>query len=382
MLSVALYTPNLIAADGIEQLTQESNVFNLVVKASPIPPIPSVLRELQVRDPDVILLDLGDWDAVSQTATAIERSSFKGVTIGFRPVWTKTEELTFEEMGIRDVLHEPFSHSELERAADQAIHRDHAITKQNILAFIPAKAGGGCSTVALNTGTALANSFSKSVLLVESDARSGTFSILLNLQNRLGLSDALKHAGEMTPSEWRDHYVEALGMHVLLADAKGRGARYSWIDYYNLLRFVHKKYDFVLVDMPEAVNDATAEVVKSAHWVFIVCTPEILSLKLAKQRCAELEAFEVPRNKVQIVLNRWVGKGLSIQDVEGILERQIFATLPNDYAHIQDAILESRLVTSETPFGEGCRTLARKAGGLPDPPPERSKFALLRKLAR
>lgn len=167
MLSVALYTPNLIAADGIEQLTQESNVFNLVVKASPIPPIPSVLRELQVRDPDVILLDLGDWDAVSQIATAIERSSFKGVTIGFRPAWTQTEQLTFEEMGIRDLLHEPFSHSELERAANRAIHRDHAITKQNILAFISAKAGGGCSTVALNTGAALASSFSKNVLLIK-----------------------------------------------------------------------------------------------------------------------------------------------------------------------------------------------------------------------
>ena len=171
-------------------------------------------------------------------------------------------------------------------------------------------------------------------------------------------------------------------MDLLLADLKGRGARYSWTDYYNLLRFVQKQYDFVLVDLPEVVDEATAEVVKSARWVFIVCTPEILSLKMAKQRCAELEAFEIPPENVRIVLNRWLGKSLSIQDVEGILERPIFATLPNDDANIQDAILESRLVTSETPFGEGCRALARKAGGLPEPPAERSRFALLRKLGR
>ena len=85
------------------------------------------------------------------------------------------------------------------------LHRDRPITNHNILAFLPAKAGGGCSTVALNTAGALVNHFGRKVLLVECDRRSGVLSIMLNLQTRLGLSDALQNVGTMTQLEWQQY---------------------------------------------------------------------------------------------------------------------------------------------------------------------------------
>ena len=171
-------------------------------------------------------------------------------------------------------------------------------------------------------------------------------------------------------------------MDLLLADPSRRSALPSWADYYHLLRFVQKQYDYVFIDLPEIVNEATAEVVRSARGVFIVCTPEVPSLKMAGHRCAELEACEIPRNNVHIVLNRREAGRLSIKDIEGILERRVFGTLPNDYANVSDAMLDSRLVSPGSDFAESCRTLARKLSGLPEVPQERPRFELLRKLGR
>jgi len=123
-------------------------------------------------------------------------------------------------------------------------------------------------------------------------------------------------------------------------------------------------------------------VVKSARDICIVCTPEVPSLKMAGQRSAELEACKIPRDRIHIVVNRWERSGLSAQDVEGILERPVFATLPNDYKQVKNAILESRLVAAESRFARSCVALAQKLSGLPEAPRPESKFTLLRELVR
>jgi hypothetical protein len=73
---------------------------------------------------------------------------------------------------------------------------------------------------------------------------------------------------------------------------------------------------------------------------------------------------------------------LPVPELEAVLGHSIFATLPNDYGHIRDAIVESRLVTSDSPFGEGCQALARKVSGLKESTLMEATFGLLNKLRR
>ncbi len=382
MLNLVILTPNTLAANAIEQLAQEAGVFKLVLKGSPIPPVTQVLRVLHGENVELVLMDLGDWESASLLINQIQRSRSGALILGFKANWDAAEQAAFEAAGISGLLHEPFSPSELEMAAYDVLHRQYAITNRDILAFLPAKAGGGCSTVALNTAAAVANNLNKKVLLVESDRRSGVFSIMLNLKNRFGLSEALQNASALTLGEWHDYYVKAFGMHMLLADPANRGPLPSWAGYYKLLRFLQGQYDFLFFDLPEVVNEATAEVVKSARAIFIVCTPEVPSLKMASQRCAEIEACEVPSGNIHMILNRGERGGLSLQDVEKTLGRPVFGTIPNDYAGVRESILESRLVTEDTAFAEGCRALARKLSGLPETAPPRFGFGLLKKLGK
>jgi pilus assembly protein CpaE len=383
MLSLAVVAANSLACDAIEQMTGEAGIFKVVFRSSPTDlPIPTLVRSLKVHDPDLILLEIGDWESVAPLAGQIGRSSLRGITVGFRPGWNGLERATFDNAGIRYLLREPFSPGEIEAVAYEALHKERGVSNRNILAFLPAKAGGGCSTVAIHTAAALASGLMKNVLLIECDQRSGVYSIMLNLNHPQGLDNALQSSDAMTLGEWHQQIVRVSGVHLLPANPKRRRALPSWAEYYQLLRFVQKQYDYLLVDLPELVNEATAEVVRSARSVFIVCTPEVASLKMARFRAEELEACEIPPDRIRIIVNRWEHDSPDAQQLEEMLERPVFGTLPNDYSHLKAAIMEARLASADSPFAEACRTFARKLDGLPEAAPERFKLALLRKLGR
>jgi len=383
MLSLAVLAANSLAGDAIEQMTHESGIFKVVFRGSPTAqPIPALLRALKVHDPDLILLEIGDWESVVPLASQIALCNFRGVTVGFRPNWNELERTAFENAGIRYLLREPFSPVEIETVAYEALHKERGVDNRNIITFLPAKAGGGCSTVAIHTAAALANGLMKNVMVIECDRRSGVYSIMLNLNHQQGLDNALQSSDTMTQGDWHAYIVRVGGVHLLPANPKRRNALPSWEEYYQLLHFVQKQYDYLLVDLPEVVNEATAEVVRSARSVFIVCTPEIASLKMARSRAEELEACEIPPDRIRIIVNRWEHDSPDAQKLEEMLERPVFGTLPNDYSHLKAAIMEARLASPDSPFAEACRTFARKLDGLPEAAPERFKLALLRKLGR
>lgn len=380
MLRLAVVTPNPVAADAIEMLTMESGAFQPCFKLTPVPHPKEIIRTLAVQNPSIVLLDLGDWIEAANIAREIQINLTDTVIIGFLPRWDRTEQLAFEEAGILDLLKEPFSPGDIEAAAYEAIHRRYPVNHENILAFVPAKAGGGCSTVALHVAAAIAGT-NKKVLLVECDQRSGPLSIMLNLERHKGLPEALAYNGHaLSPLEWRDVTARIKGLDLLLSDPHRRGRLPSWADYYQLLLYIQKQYDYIVVDLPEVINQATAEFVRNSRAVFVVCQPELPSVKLAKLRRTELESCEIPADNVKVLINRWERGRLSVDNIQKVVEAPVFATLPNDYKEIRNSVLETRLASPGSSFSRACETLARNISGLPEAPHTHPKFTLLRKL--
>ena len=161
----------------------DSGAFQPCYKITPVPHPKEIARILTVQNPAIVLLDLGDWVEAAAITKELTVNLPRIVIIGFRPRWDRAEQMTFEDAGILDLLPEPFSPGDIDAAAYEAIHRRYPVTHQNILAFVPAKAGGGCSTVAFHVAAALAAEHKK-VLLMECDQRSGPLSLMLDLERQ------------------------------------------------------------------------------------------------------------------------------------------------------------------------------------------------------
>jgi Flp pilus assembly CpaE family ATPase len=152
----------------------------------------------------------------------------------------------------------------------------------------------------------------------------------------------------------------------------------TWSDYFQLLRFVLPRYDLVLVDLPEVVNTATAEVVRTARAVYLVTTPELPSLALAQQRFHELARWGVEETRQFAVLNRWHKHDPMPTDVAEILNHPVAAVVGNDYRAVQRVITKSKLLGVDNDVGAAFRDFAYVLAGEPNPHANKPKAGRLR----
>ncbi len=385
MLSSILISWDPNTAAVVEQIAGETGVIHSVWSGYPPPDTPELVRILRAKSPDLLLLDVSDPELCLPVLERVRKGEFRTVVVGYRARWNRHEQAELEDAGVRQLLEAPFSAGQLEAAIYRALHDGREFENPNLLAFLPAKAGSGCSTVVLNAAFALAQEQQARVLVLEADRRSGVLSILLNQPARGKLADALAAADSLTGLDWSQHYAEAFGVHFLLADPARRTAAPTWAQYFHLLGFLRSRYDFILADLPEVVNPATVEIVRTARASFVVATPEIPSLRMSAVRLGELTECGLAEDRCPILLNRVHRDALSVGEVEKLLGRPVFATFPNEYARILTSTIESRPVAQNTRFYEACAAFGRRLTQRDRPAaeaPVRSPLGFLGRLSR
>jgi pilus assembly protein CpaE len=258
----------------------------------------------------------------------------------------------------------PFTAVDLEVAISAAVHKFHGGIHENLIAFLPGKAGSGASTVVLHTARVLAQELKQKVLVMEGDLHSGLLSAMLQVQVRSSIREALADAARPGSMIWQRYITEAGGVDFLLTNTAVKEPVPSWTHYFQILRFAAPKYDVVMVDLPEVVNTATAEAVRRARAVYVVSTPEFASLKLSQQRCHELENWGVERGRIHALLNRGHRSDMGAKDAEEILECPVDATFPNDYKGIRRAIAEGSFIDTRSDLGQSYLMFARMLTGV------------------
>lgn len=381
MIRLAILKPPGHAGEAVRLLAEDTGVFEIVLMDSATSPSKTLGRDLALAAPELVLIDLEDWPAAQELVKQVKGATRNAAIIGHRGLCTPENEAAMHAAGINVVLRAPFSSTDLETCARETLHTLRPLNFPDLLAFLPSKAGSGCSTVALNTAAFLANHLGNRVLLIEGDRRSGTLSILLGVEDKGGLPAILEQCAKLTMGEWHQHIAAIGKLHMLLANPLKPGPQPSWATYFQILDFVKDHYDFIFVDLPELINPATAELARAARGVLIVCEPELASLKLVGVRRLELESAGIAPEKISVVGNRWEGRRLTKDALEKSSQLPMYAAMPNDYLQVKNAAMESRLVVKDSAFGRACEELARRISGM-QAPPEGRLGGLLRKFGK
>lgn len=334
-----------------------------------------VSRVISGYDPELVMLENTIPERALTTAKELKASAPEVALLAVGERVSPTIEQQFQAVGA-SVLCAPFSPEEFVAAVKQAIHGARRSGFGHLYAFLPGKAGSGATTVALNVAMSMAGALQKKVFVLEADLHSGVMSTLLGVKPRVPLIDVLNKADSLDYSTWMNAIVQANGVDFLLADRVKKTPLPSWMDYHQLLRFASKRYQVLVVDLPEVVNEATAEIVQYARCTFVVCTPELASLKLAEQRLQELAVKNTPADAMKVVLNRWHKSDMKAEDVAELLRRPVYYVIRNDYRSVNRAINGSRAVEPNTEVGRELMEFSKKLVlGETAAQPARSKFS-------
>jgi len=365
MLSAIVLQHDQEAGLAIEGLAVASTQVLVEKSVEQYPKTYEVAKLVNAYSPQLIFLDFGEWETAMALVADIRTLSPRSAIIGYGAGWKHGQAGECAQAGVSELLVSPVNLTAFKEAVERAIHKVSGSTQENLVAFLPAKAGSGATTVALNTAGYLADPLNKKTLLIDCDLNSSVISTLLDLKDRQSLREALNSA-RLDTSELSKFLAKAHGIDLLLPGHLRKSPLPSWSDYHQLLDFLAGLYDHIVVDLPEVVNDATVEAVRRAKQVFVVCTPELPSLALAQHRIEELISRGIPDQKINLVLNRWHKGEIGEADLREMLKHPVAAMFENDYQTVSTSFRERAIISGSTQLGQSFAAFARRLAGEPE----------------
>jgi Flp pilus assembly CpaE family ATPase len=116
------------------------------------------------------------------------------------------------------------------------------------------------------------------------------------------------------------------------------------------------------------------EVLQEARRMFLVCTPEMASLHLGREKLALLREVN-PDGRVSVLLNRVQRRqAIPLPEIENLLGCPVEMSFANDYAGVHKALNEGREVDPASELGGQYRQFASSLSGRPIGAPPKTHF--------
>ena len=215
---------------------------------------------------------------------------------------------TYRELirqGINEYLVTPLSPLQILEAISSIYVDPSAPPLGRIMVFVGAKGGVGSSSLAHNTAWMLAEKFSEDVVLVDLDLPFGTASLDFNQDPGQGVADALS-SPDRVDEVLLDRLLVKCSSHLSLFSAPGSLDREFDLDpsaFEIVLEIVRKAAPCVVVDMPHIWTAWSRSVLLAADEIVLTATPDLASLRNAKNLFERIKVARPNDNPPKLVLN-------------------------------------------------------------------------------
>lgn len=212
--------------------------------------------------------------------------------------------------------------------------------------IVPGSKGGvGTTTVALNLAVQLAMQTRQRVGLLDLARPFGQISLMLDLEPRFTILDALERIGRLDESLLATMAMRhKAGIEILAGPlhAPMKAEQRQSVTLAALTRLVEiagRAFEFTVIDMGVVNAAEWAPVLSHAGTLLLVAEPSVLALGMVARHISAARPAGIDCERIQVVVNRWR------QNDDGILAsfekqatRPILARLPNDYRQLTEAL--------------------------------------------
>ena len=380
MLRGIIICPDVDLNERLEAILTEIGIVSVTRTLDRYPSGLELLRFLRAHAPQVVFVSTESTAKAMEIAREVEKNT-PGVQIVAISRFVDPQ-ILLEVMraGIREFASLPFDRQALVDAlvTDQGMRFRRGLRPLRppirFISFLPSKAGVGTSTLAMNTAVAMSRVPDSSVLLSDFDLNSGMVRFMLKLDSGYCVTDAAEHALEMDESLWPTMVTSMDKLDVLHAGKLNPDFRIEPTQIRHLMEFMRRNYTSLCFDMSGNLERYSLEIMHESKRIFLVCTPEIPSLHLAREKYVYLKQLDLGE-RVSVLLNRCPKRSLiSPQQIEQLLGVPIYMTFPNDYQGVQRAMTAGQWVEPNSELGRQFTALAQcmlEAKPVPVPEPKK-----------
>ncbi|HEY1753775.1 MAG TPA: hypothetical protein VGG72_00160 [Bryobacteraceae bacterium] len=368
-----LVCPNLNLAEELCAAIETAGEISISLTIESYPTAPELLRAMRIHMPEILFMSFEAMEKARELVAILETAAPKLLILGVHSHSIPDIMREALRLGARDFLTPPFEQSALQQAAAnlKALLRrtsESISFAPQVFSFLPSKAGVGTSTIAMNVSAAMSRPPDARALLADLDLSSGIQRFLLKLRTEHSVADALEFVHKIEDNLWQVLVTRLDDLDVLPAKHNTPHLRVNDAQIQGLIEFARSRYRVLCFDLSSNLERYSQAVMKESTRVLMVCTPELPSLQMARQKLAFLRTLGIER-RVAIVLNRCDAATFTPNQVEQALGYPVIQWLPNDYLGVMDATLAGARVNARSLLGKSFVELAGKLLGRNTPAP-------------
>lgn len=250
--------------------------------------------------------------------------------------------------GVADVIELPKDEAQLGEAVERAAERFVAlpgvpgggapggapVNKGRVTTVFSTKGGTGKSVVACNLAVILARRSEKPVILLDADLQFGDVAVMLKLNPRNTIVDAVGNIDRLDPSYLKSLLVrhDRSGVLVLASPLEpGFADQVSGADMAKIIDMLSSMAGHVIIDTPSHFNEVNLSVLEHSDDIILVAGMDIPAIKNVKIGLQVLRLLDMPVSRVKLLLNRANAKvKLDIGEVEKTLQMKADILLASD----------------------------------------------------
>jgi pilus assembly protein CpaE len=335
MIRAILIAPDLELRSQLEARLAETGQMVLLRSFDRYLSFEEVQRFARAHSPHAVLLDVESNPAAIPLAANIARHIASAKVIALARSCDPALLVRLMNAGVREFLYPPFPkelYLEAVARLTEAV-REAPVTSDStdlLFAFLPAKAGSGCSTLAMNAAAAISRFCDGRVLLADLDFYSGIARFLLKLNSAFSVLDAMDRAAEIDEAIWVELVTRTELMDVLASGPIRRAFHPDPVALRRVFDYARRHYQAICVDLAGTLEEASVELLHEARRILLVIQPDLASVYLAKEKLRFLATMEL-EDRVSVVLNRWHRDAcLSIPDIESVVGLPVQFTIGDD----------------------------------------------------
>ncbi len=205
-----------------------------------------------------------------------------------------------------------------------------SLTHGKIITVYSPKGGVGATTIAVNLGITLMGPDSK-VIVVDANLQYGDVAVFNNEQARNSVVDLTPRAAELDPDIINDVViVHKSGLNILAAPPRPEMAEgIKPGEFKMVMEYLKSLYNFVIIDTESHLSETVLDAIEVSDAVILITTQEIPSIKNAKAFLTLVDQFQIGRQRVIFIMNKYDKRiALLPEKIGESLKQEINAVIP------------------------------------------------------
>ncbi|MEZ5352820.1 MAG: hypothetical protein R2762_09310 [Bryobacteraceae bacterium] len=363
MLRAVIISPDTELSSRLGDMISKSGRVGLVKTSDKYLREFDLERFLRANAPQVVFLSIEQLSQAMEVLRGIEQTLPGIQVVSVDRSCDPAVLLDLMHIGVREFLAYPFDGASFMAAVarlEEVLEKRpaHIDISDNVFSFLPSKTGAGTSTLCLNAAVALSRLTDTHVLLMDLDLNQGLIGFMMKLDNVYTIYEAAENATKLDEHLWPQLVASRGQLDVLPAGRLDPQIRVDPLQIRQLIAFARRFYKGICIDLSGNMEKFSLEVMQESKRIFLVCTPEIPSLHLARQKFNLLQAMDLG-DRVAVLLNRSQKRPIiSTTHIEQLLGVPVYQEFPNDYRGVHDALTNGKEIQQETELGRQFTQLA------------------------